>query len=199
MARFTDNQGRQWLVEFTIGDIRRIARRTGIDLMGLLDKGTLQTPDGPRLLDRLQTDLSLVIDLVFAAVEPQAVERNLSDEDFGRSLDGAAAGAAETALWEAVANFFQPLRPEMAAAVQQILAMRNLTVAVLALAITLKACGGSAGERPAPAGSTPSASASASLSSPPKGRGSRTPNCSPSRPATSATPGNGHARTGRRK
>ena len=198
MARFTDNQGRQWLVEFTIGDIRRIARRTGIDLMGLLDKPAADSA-GPRLLDRLQTDLSLVIDLVFAAVEPQAVERNLSDEDFGRSLDGAAAGAAETALWEALADFFQPLRPEMAAAVQQILAMRNLTVAVLALAITLKACGVSAGERPGPADSTPSASASASLSSPPKGRGSRTPSCSPLRPATSATPGNGRSRTGRRK
>jgi len=140
MPRFTDSTGREWSVELTFGDIKRIRSRMGVDLMGLLD-------GDPPLVDRLRDDLELSLNLVFAAVEPEAVRLNVSDEEFGRSLGGPAAAGALAALWGAIADFFRGLRPAATAAAERVMALRRSAAALLTMVIEMDRQEGS-GESP---------------------------------------------------
>lgn len=159
MASFTDNQGRQWTVELTVGDVKRIRRRTGIDLMGLMDPVGNDGAAGKMLVDAIRDDLVMLIDLLYAILEPAAALRGVGDEDFGKALDGQACGAAVAAFWESVADFFRPLRPEATAAALRVLAARRVAIAVLATAMSPQPspmpCGGSSGDAAGPADSIP--------------------------------------------
>ncbi len=126
MPRFADSTGRTWNLDLTVGDIKRIRRRMGIDLMGLLD-------GEPRLVDRIRDDLELAINLVFAAIEPQAEAAGVTDEQFGHALTGEAASAALAALWGAVADFFRFLRPAATAAAERVMMLRRTAGAILAM------------------------------------------------------------------
>lgn len=79
MKNFTDNAGRDWIVEINVSALKRIKGLTGTDL--------LEAIDGP-LVERLIRDPVLLCDVVYAACKPQADERQVSDEDFGRAMAG---------------------------------------------------------------------------------------------------------------
>jgi hypothetical protein len=97
MTTFTDALGRSWTIEITVSTLKRIRSIAGIDLMEAI---------GGNLLDRLVTDPILLGDVLYAAIKPQADERKISDDDFGRSLSGDAIDTATTALLEEFVSFF---------------------------------------------------------------------------------------------
>jgi hypothetical protein len=97
MPTFTDVQGRSWNVEVTVASIKRVRHLAHVDLLETV---------GSTLLDRLVADPVLLGDVLYALVKPQADERHLSDEDFGRALAGDVVEAATTALLESFVAFF---------------------------------------------------------------------------------------------
>ncbi len=96
MKSFTDNAGRDWTVEVNVSALKRIKGLTGTDL--------LEAIDGP-LVERLIRDPILLCDVVYAACKPQADERGVGDEDFGRAMAGDAIDRATAALLEELVAF----------------------------------------------------------------------------------------------
>tara|TARA_B100001094_G_scaffold330972_1_gene397726 strand:+ start:2968 stop:3438 length:471 start_codon:yes stop_codon:yes gene_type:complete len=97
MPEFKDTEGRQWNVNITVQDIKRVRELCDVDLMEAVEG---------KLLDRLSTDPILLVDTLFAIVQPQAEKREVSDEDFGRSMAGDAIETATVALIEGIIAFF---------------------------------------------------------------------------------------------
>jgi hypothetical protein len=88
MRTFTDALNRSWSLEITVATLKRIRALANVDLIEAA---------GGTLLDRLVADPVLLGDVLYACVKPQADERKLTDEDFGRSLSGDAIDRATTA------------------------------------------------------------------------------------------------------
>ena len=149
MRTFADKLGRQWSIDLTFGDIKRIRQRMGVDLMGLSDKDD----EGKTLLHRIRDDLETALNLVYVAIEPEAQRLRVSDEEFGQSLDGDSAAGALAALWGAVADFFQGLRPIVSAEAEKVMAMRRMVAAILGSMTEAQqiACGVSPTEQAEPA------------------------------------------------
>ena len=58
------------------------------------------------MIERLSSDVLLLVDVLYAAVQPQAERQNISDEQFGEGLAGDVISDATTALLEALVAFF---------------------------------------------------------------------------------------------
>lgn len=156
MPTFSDVQGRSWSIAITVATLKRVRALAGIDLMEALS-GTL--------LDRLVSDPVLLGDVLYACVKPQADERQVTDDDFGRALAGDVIDAATSALLEAFVAFFpNPRRRVLEKAVAKLAGWRTaaLTAAEARLddprleaAVQAQLGGGSSGSAPASSASTP--------------------------------------------
>ena len=96
MKTFKDTAGREWTIEINVAALKRVRSLTGVDLLGVLDGS---------LIEKLIQDPVLLCDVVYAAVKPQADERNVADEDFGRAMAGDAIEDATTALLDELVSF----------------------------------------------------------------------------------------------
>ncbi|MCL4743598.1 MAG: hypothetical protein KJZ54_15495 [Phycisphaerales bacterium] len=96
MKVFKDNAGREWTVEINVAALKRVKSLAEVDLLGVLD-GTL--------VERLIRDPVLLCDAVYAICKPQADERSVTDEDFGRAMAGDAIEHATEAVLEELVSF----------------------------------------------------------------------------------------------
>jgi hypothetical protein len=103
MRLFKDSQGQDWTLSVSVGAIKRVRALT--ELAG--DKIDLLRPeDGdPSLVERL-IDPLFVCDLVYCLVKPQADGLGIDDQAFGERMVGPAIGAAMTALYDELIDFF---------------------------------------------------------------------------------------------
>lgn len=106
MKTFTDSTGRAWNLELTIAGAKRIKSICDVDLMDL-------QAGEPPLLFRLEKDVILLMDVIFALVKPQADAAGITDQQFGQAMNGPAAGAAADAFWEELTDFFRSTRPAL--------------------------------------------------------------------------------------
>ncbi|MBW7904867.1 MAG: hypothetical protein LC135_09675 [Phycisphaerae bacterium] len=151
MKTFTDNAGRTWTISITVDAIKRVEGLIkGVNLANLTD-------GDPPLLTRLETDVVLLCDVIFALVKPQAEQVGVSDEEFGRAMGGDAIMAAHDAFWEELTGFFRQLRrTDTARAIEKQAALVKATVEAIeqrverfdTSAVIEKALGGSAGNSP---------------------------------------------------
>lgn len=125
MRRFKDNTGREWTLDLTIGDVKRVQSLIGVNLLDL-------TSGDPPLCTRLAVDVMLVCDVAFALVKPQADRLGVTDEGFGAVLGGEAIGECHRALIDEITDFFLRLgRTENA---KMMTGARKLTAAAIDLA-----------------------------------------------------------------
>ena len=103
MAKFTDKTGQEWSVAITAAELRRVKQLLGIKLDQAVHDDTPANIEG---------DAALAVDVVYLLCKPQADERKIGDEDFGRLLDEDAFVKAKDALWEALAEFYPTGAPE---------------------------------------------------------------------------------------
>lgn len=96
MKPFTDTAGRQWTIEINVAALKRVKGLTGVDLLEVLD-GTL--------IERLIRDPVLLCDVLYAACKPEADERGVGDEEFGRTMAGDAIEQATAALLDEIVSF----------------------------------------------------------------------------------------------
>ena len=96
MKQFTDNAGRIWTIAINVDAIKRVK--------GLLDVNLLEIVEGT-LIERLIRDPVLLCDVVYVVCKPEADEKNVSDEDFGRAMAGDAIEHATKAVLEELVVF----------------------------------------------------------------------------------------------
>lgn len=151
MKTFNDNAGRTWTITITVDAIKRVEGLIkGVNLANL-------TTGDPPLLTRLETDVVLLCDVIFALVKPQADQLSVSDEEFGKAMGGDAIMAAHDAFWEELTGFFRQLRrTDTARAIEKQAALVKATVEAIEQrvetldpsAVIQRALGGSAGSSP---------------------------------------------------
>jgi hypothetical protein len=112
MAKLKDNKGREWEVLIDVPQLKRVRERVKFDL-GKLFANDLAG------LRQLATEPEVLVDVLFVLVQEEAEKRNVSPEDFGRSLAGDSLEAGFDALMEALADFYpsrqaKPLRALLA-------------------------------------------------------------------------------------
>jgi len=97
MKTFKDNGGQSWTISINVDAIKRVR--------SLLDVNLLDAVDG-KLLEQLVTDPVLLCDVIYCIVKPECDSKNVSDEDFGKTMAGDAIEHAATALLEELVDFF---------------------------------------------------------------------------------------------
>jgi hypothetical protein len=112
MKTFADNAGRTWAIAVNVATVKRVKDLLHVNLLEIAD------PKG-KLLEKVVEDPVLLCDILFCLVKPEADAKEISDEDFGRSLAGDVLGAATDALLGEIADFFPKGRREI---MQRILA-----------------------------------------------------------------------------
>jgi hypothetical protein len=100
-----DTQGREWLFRFTARTVRELAAETRLDTKAL---------DGENsLLQRVGQDESLLYLVLWVTIRPQAIDRNVTEDEWFESLDNDALQAATREWIEAYINFSHPARQKV--------------------------------------------------------------------------------------
>jgi hypothetical protein len=123
MKAFKDKTGRMWEVAVDVGAAKRLRDLAGVDLGDILAKEN-------KLIERLRLEPILLVDALYAICKPQAdaAAPPISDEDFGRSMDGEALDGAILALFEELVSFFpSPTRQVLGAVVKRMKSLETLT------------------------------------------------------------------------
>ncbi len=101
MKTFSDNAGRTWTLAINVDAVRRVRSIVNVDL--------LEAVEG-KLIEKLVGDPILLCDVIYVICKPEADQRSVSDEDFGRSMAGDAIDHATTSLLEELVDFFPKSR-----------------------------------------------------------------------------------------
>ncbi len=118
MPKFTDKIGTEWTVELDLPMIRAIKANehfhdeegNPLDLLIV----TKDKKAGKAMFERLQTDLELMVDLLFVVCQEQAEKAKVPSEDFGRRQDLETIKNGVEAFMEAYIDFFpKDLRQKM--------------------------------------------------------------------------------------
>jgi hypothetical protein len=155
MKTFTDSQGRTWTVVVNVSAVKRVR--------DLLDVDLLDVANGD-LLARLADDPCLLVDVLFALSKPEAQAKGVTDEDFGRGMVGGVLDEASSALMKELLDFFPSAqRARALGKLLKHLAAQEAAVAEMVKALDAMPApadlrpGGSSGNSPASAASTPAA------------------------------------------
>jgi len=105
MKSFTDNAGRLWTLAVNVAAIKRVRAICDVDLNSIVELDAKNNPTA-KLLERLSTDPVLLVDVLYAVCKEEADSRNVSDEEFGRSMAGDAIEFATAALLDEIIDFF---------------------------------------------------------------------------------------------
>ena len=105
MKSFTDNTGRAWIINVNVGTIKRVRALCDVDLANIITMEPGKTPKVD-LLERLASDPVLLVDVLYAVCKPEADAKNVTDEEFGRSMAGDAIELATSALLDEIIDFF---------------------------------------------------------------------------------------------
>ncbi len=98
MKTFNDNAGRTWTVAINVDAIKRVKSLLGINL--------LEAVEG-KLIEQLVSDPVMLCDVLYVLCKPEADAKQVSDEDFGRSMAGDAIDHGTTCLLEELVDFFR--------------------------------------------------------------------------------------------
>lgn len=103
MSSFIDTAGRRWAVEVNTVTAKRVRKTLNVDVLRLFD-------DQMKPLGELLSNPIDFVDVLYVLCQEEADRRDVSDEDFGRSLGGGTLDKAADAFLEALADFFPPER-----------------------------------------------------------------------------------------
>ncbi len=97
MKTFKDEKGRDWSVHITVDSIKRVRSKLDVDLMQLVE---------PEFASKLLGDVINLVNIIYIVCKPEADERSISDEDFGRALAGESLDQAIDAFLNSLTEFF---------------------------------------------------------------------------------------------
>jgi len=101
MREFKDRDAAGWVIDLTIGAVMRV-KSASEGRFNLIDPGA-------KLADELATDEGTFWELLWHVVEPQARERSVTAEAFGRAMAADCLHNARRLFFEEWADFFRQL------------------------------------------------------------------------------------------
>jgi hypothetical protein len=107
MKTFRDTTGREWAITIDVNSVKRVMKST-FDYMGeslKINLLSLVEPDSD-LLKKVIAYPPLVCDIAYAICKPQCDEKNVGDEDFGRSMGGDVLEKVLDCILEETIDFF---------------------------------------------------------------------------------------------
>ena len=107
MHTFKDANGKVWTVTVDVDAIKTVKALVGVNLCELHE-------GSPPLVERLEGDLILLCDVLFAVLKEQADAAGIDEKKFARLLGGQAISDAINAFWEELVDFFRYARPVLA-------------------------------------------------------------------------------------
>jgi hypothetical protein len=113
MQTWTDADGAEWRLEITGATVKRCLADEAL----AVDLGKPDVGDPP-LITRFDLDFALKIDLIHAACFDQCQRDRIEPADFARRLQGDALAQANQAFLKEWADFFRPLRPDLAKVIE---------------------------------------------------------------------------------
>jgi len=105
-----DADGREWSTAVNIGTVRRVKELTGTLLTDAADTD---------LIERLNIDVMLLADVLYAVCQPICVERSISSAQFGELLAGTVIDRACASLMQDIVDFFPSGRREIVMRISQ--------------------------------------------------------------------------------
>jgi hypothetical protein len=99
MRVFRDSKGRSWSININVATIKRCRAMLGIDIYKLID-------DGFKGLSELMADPCRLADVLYVLCKDEADKQNVTDEEFGAGLGGAAMAEAAEQFLEELIDFF---------------------------------------------------------------------------------------------
>lgn len=105
MKYFKDTKGREWCIDINVLTLKKIKASCGVDLMDVVsfdEENGLKTG----LLDKLGSDVCLLVDVLFSACKEQADRDGVSDEEFAKGLNGDVIDDASGKLLDELVDFF---------------------------------------------------------------------------------------------
>jgi len=102
MRQFKDNASppRLWNVAVNVGSVKRVKKLLDVDLLDITD-------GEPPLILRLQANVILLCDVLYALCQPECERQGVTDEQFGEALGGGALAEARQALMGELEDFFR--------------------------------------------------------------------------------------------
>jgi hypothetical protein len=168
MRAFRDANGKEWVLRIDAHHAKRVKTLLGVGLFGLVAKGWEGAAE-------LLGDPVAFVDVLYLLCKDEADGRKMSDEDFGRAMDGSALAAAADAFVEELIDFFPPAkRPllrkqaalarglEETAVARVMAAMEQMTPDSILKGLSERSSGGSGSAPGSSEGSTPDPSLSGS-------------------------------------
>jgi len=102
MRSFKDKNGKEWVLDLTVGDVSRIKATSRFNLFDA------------EILREVYLDELVSYELLWKIVEPVATAQNVSEPEFGKSIAAFSLYDARQALLEELRDFFQNLqKPEV--------------------------------------------------------------------------------------
>lgn len=130
MRSFCDTAGREWKLDITVGAVKRVREQTKVLLPSLFD-------DQFAPLAELSADCVKLVEVLWAAIEPQAVEKSVTPDQFAEAMGGDSLRLATEALVRATADFFTS--PEQRTVLHKSLDLILATAGEFAIQATTKA------------------------------------------------------------
>lgn len=125
MRKFTDNDGRAWVLRLTLGHTEQAMAEMGLDLLNPVDRAEGKSS----ALARLNADPRAFVGLAWIMIEAQAEKAGVTPETFGGNLDGPKLAELQEIVLGEVSDFFRCLgRDDLLAAcdVQRVMRDRFL-------------------------------------------------------------------------
>ena len=108
MKTFKDSAGRTWTISLNTTAVKRV--RASLDI-NLLDVAS----DGGTLIQRIESDICLLCDILYVLCKDEADKLGLTDEEFGKSMAGEVIDIASAAFLEELVCFFPAARGRLLA------------------------------------------------------------------------------------
>jgi hypothetical protein len=102
MKTFRTTDGLEWQIAVNVATVKRVRDLAGVDLLAVVDDA------GP--LQAIFGDHVKFSEVLCAAVRPQLADRDMGDDEFFATIDGAVIEAAAEALIGEIVDFFQEPR-----------------------------------------------------------------------------------------
>lgn len=123
MKSFMDNAGRAWAIAINVDAIKRVRDSLDVNLLDAVEG---------KLIERLVGDPILLCDVIYVLCRPEAEQRGVSDEDFGRAMAGDSIDSATTSLLEELVAFFPKARRDLLTkALQKLKALEAKAIAIV--------------------------------------------------------------------
>jgi hypothetical protein len=103
MAQYVDSKDRKWIVSITGYEVKRVRELANFNLCALFDNDC-------ELVLELFNDVTVLGDVLWVICEDECKERQVTEQQFRKSLIGESIDNASEAMREAIVDFFPPRR-----------------------------------------------------------------------------------------